>query len=34
MEEAKYCFVQFKFNYPTLFGEEISVVGNIPELGI
>lgn len=33
MDEPKYCFVQFKFTFATEFGEEILVVGNIPELG-
>jgi|LauGreDrversion4_2_1035121.scaffolds.fasta_scaffold1246311_1 hypothetical protein len=33
MEEIKYCFVQFKCNYVTNYGEELRVVGNIPELG-
>ena len=33
MEEIKYCFVQFKCNYFTNYGEELRVVGNIPELG-
>ena len=33
MEEMKYCFVQFKCNYKTNYGEELRVVGNIPELG-
>ncbi len=42
--QPKYCFVQFKFNYRTQLGkknkssfipigEEIRVVGSIPELG-
>lgn len=33
MEEIKYCFIQFKCNYPTNYGEELRVVGNIPEIG-
>ena len=33
MEEIKYCFVQFKCNYTTNYGEELRVIGNIPELG-
>jgi hypothetical protein len=33
MDEPKYCFVQFKLTYTTVFGEEVRVVGNIPELG-
>lgn len=33
MEEIKYCFVQFKCNFVTSYGEELRVVGNIPELG-
>jgi hypothetical protein len=33
MEDIKYCFVQFKCNYTTNYGEELRVVGNIPELG-
>ena len=33
MDEPKYCFVQFKLTFATVFGEDIRVVGNIPELG-
>jgi hypothetical protein len=33
MEDAKYCFIQFKLTHPTILGEEIRVVGNIPMLG-
>jgi hypothetical protein len=33
MDEIKYCFVQFKCNYTTNYGEELRVVGNIQELG-
>jgi hypothetical protein len=33
MDEPKYCFIQFKFTFSTIFGEDIRVVGNIPELG-
>ena len=42
MDEPKYCFVQFKLNYRTILGktkfliklgEDIRIVGDIPELG-
>jgi hypothetical protein len=41
MEEQKYCFVQFKCSFKTVPGkcsltpgEELRVIGSIPELGI
>jgi trehalose-6-phosphate synthase len=33
MSEPKYCFIQFKLTFNTVPGEEIRVIGNIPELG-
>jgi hypothetical protein len=41
MEETKYCLIQFKCSYKTIpgnnfdnpIGEELRIVGNIPELG-
>lgn len=33
MSDSKFCFIQFKLTYKTVPGEEIRVVGSIPELG-